>query len=88
MASSLKLNLAIGERIISKIPFKISSIPPILPRKSKILKTSLLHLVSNTSAVNLNSKKMLELSILGISVSIICPGVEKIVSSEFPKIFQ
>ena len=88
IASSVKLNSAIGDNKISKMPLKISSIPPMLPKKSKILKTSLFDLVSNTSAVNLNSKKMLELSILGISVSIIYPGVEKIVSSEFPKIFQ
>jgi len=54
IASSVKLNSAIGNRIISKIAFKISSIPPILPKKSRILKTSLFEWVSNTSAVNLN----------------------------------
>ena len=88
IASSVKLNSASGYNIISKKPFKISSIPPMLPKKSKILNTSLLDLFSNTSAVNLNSKRILELSIQGISVSIIYPGVEKILSSEFPKIFQ
>ena len=88
IASRVKLNSAIGDNIISKMPLKISRIPPILPKKSKILNTSLLDLFSNTSAVNLNSKRILELSIQGISVSIIYPGVEKIVSSEFPKIFQ
>lgn len=31
---------------------------------------------------------MLELSSLGMSVSIIYPGVEKMVFSELPKIFQ
>ena len=88
IASSVKLNSASGYNRISKIPLKISSIPPMLPKKSKILKTSLLDLFSNTSAVNLNSKRMFELSTLGISVSTNCPGVEKIDYSEFPKIFQ
>ena len=88
IASRIKLNLASGDNKIYKTPFKISSIPPMLPKKSKTLNTSLFDLVSNISAVNLNSKKMLELSIRGMSVSISWPGVEKIDSSEFPKIFQ
>jgi len=88
IASSVKLNSASGYNIISKAPFKISNIPPMLPKKSNILKTSLLDLFSNTSAVNLNSKTVVKLSIQGISVLMIDPGVEKIVSFEFPKIFQ
>ena len=86
IAWRVKLNSAHGDNITSKMLLKISSIPPMLPKKSRILKTSLFMWVSNTSADYLNSKKMVELSKRGISFSRTCPIDVKIVSSEFPKI--
>ena len=59
IASRVKLNSAHGDNIISNMPFKISNIPPMLPKKSKILNTSLFVWVSKISATNLNKKMIL-----------------------------
>ena len=88
IAWRVKLNLAHGDNITSKMLLKISSIPPILLKKSRILKTSLFVWISNTSVDYLNSKRIVELSNLGISFSRTCPIDVKIFSFELPKILK
>ena len=87
-ASIVKLNSAHGDKITSKTLLKISSIPPMLPKKSRILKTSLFVLISKTSVANLKEKRVVELSSRGYSFSRTYPVDVKIVCSEFPKIFK